>query len=179
MLKAKKTTVTLFLQYFLQRTDDNEQPPFNFQGMLRKTKYNRDSMKRSTTLIDVDAIFPTNETPTTSPTNRRHSSLTIANNDVHSTPRSSNVVYHKKNRAPSPQTTMVSRRSSIVSTTKEIENAMDSMGATPLQNERKMSMPSWMEKATADAENSTDKNNVYVQEEIHPGIILEGYAVEC
>jgi myosin III len=31
----------------LSTTDENDEPPFNFQAMLRKTKYNRNSMKRN------------------------------------------------------------------------------------------------------------------------------------
>lgn len=121
-------------------------------------------MKRST----VDAIFPSNDTPL--PTDCR-----IDDDHQRASSRSSNIVYQKRNKAPaSPQ--MESRKSSIVSTTNELENAMDSMGASPMRNERKMSMPSWMEKATGGNNTPSD---VYVQEEIHPGIILEGYAVEC
>lgn len=33
---------------YLQSAPDTDDPPFNFQGMLRKTKYNRNSMKRNT-----------------------------------------------------------------------------------------------------------------------------------
>lgn len=34
--------------YFMIFKDESDNPPFNFQAMLRKTPYNRNSMKRST-----------------------------------------------------------------------------------------------------------------------------------
>lgn len=42
----------IFIQFdyelFYFQTSEGDEPPFNFQGMLRKTKHNRNSMKRST-----------------------------------------------------------------------------------------------------------------------------------
>lgn len=89
--------------------------------------------------------------------------------------RSNNVVYQKHNKLDDtvsvPQRSRPQSRLSFKGID-ENENAMASMAA-PIPNERKMSLPKWMDKSE-----SIDNIGVYVQEEIHPGVILEGYAVE-
>lgn len=121
--------------------------------MLRKTKHNRASMKRSSS----------NETPGNVDL---HASIESNNN------RSNNVVYQKHNKLDDtiavPQRSRPQSRLSFKGND-ENENAMASM-ATPIPNERKMSLPKWVDK--------NESFGVYVQEEIHPGVILEGYAVE-
>lgn len=127
--------------------------------MLRKTKHNRASMKRS----------GSNEMPGDFAPDPRASNE--SNNN-----RSNNVIYQKHNR-PDDTMSSVPQRSRPQSRLSfkgidENENAMASM-ATPIPNERKMSLPKWMDK-----NDSLDNIGIYVQEEIHPGVILEGYAVE-
>lgn len=89
--------------------------------------------------------------------------------------RSNNVVYQKHNTAeeamPIAQRSRPKSRLSFKGID-ENDNALASM-ATPIPNERKMSLPKWMDKSV-----SLDNIGVYVSEEIHPGVILEGYAVE-
>lgn len=87
--------------------------------------------------------------------------------------RSTNVVYQKHNKPDDlPQRSRPQSRLSFKGIDQN-ENAMASM-ATPIPNERKMSLPKWMDK-----NETLNTIGVYVQEEIHPGVILEGYAVEC
>lgn len=39
--------ISFLIRFPLQAAPEADEPPFNFQGMLRKTKYNRNSMKRN------------------------------------------------------------------------------------------------------------------------------------
>ena len=150
------------LKFHFQAEDE---APFNFQGMLRKTKYNRASMKRN---ASDESPFYENSRPGNviinieSNNNRNNIPLRPASPRP-LTPSNKSKGYNERPRSSHGFNGM-----------DENENAMDSMAA-PLPHERKMAMPSW----AADKSNDfADGIGTYVQEEIRPGVILEGYAVE-
>ncbi|CRK93540.1 CLUMA_CG007073, isoform A [Clunio marinus] len=111
----------------IETTPDDNEPPFNFQGMLRKTKYHRSSMKR------------TGESNLSTITDDNNNSESY----VESLNSYSTVVFHSKVEDPIP---LVARKSP--------------------QLEKSECRPD-----TKDL----NANPKFVQEEIVPGIIVEGY----
>lgn len=107
-----------------------DEPPFNFQSMLRKTKYNRNSMKRSG---DGKLSLPQDDY-------NNNSESYVETSSSYST-----VVFHSKgnDRAKSPQL-------------------------------RKNS-PS---PSTGSRNGNLDENLNFIQEEIAPGIVIEGYVAD-
>lgn len=132
--------------------------------MLRKTKHNRASMKRSET--NELSLFP--------PENSDNFNNNYANDSCVIIQNKSNVVYQKTNRKDVAPSVDFRPSSAHSYNNRDLnENARVSISTTPIPNERKMSLPSWMDK-----NDSLDSIGTYVKEEIGPGIILEGYAVE-
>lgn len=120
----------------MQNIDTNDDPPFNFQKMLRKTDHRRASMKRSKSDQNEndrngytsEVILPRYSLNVTSDFNYNDGERIISpTNDVKPLPRARNVVIDKR-----PMSS----------------GSMKDLGA------------------------------VYVQEEIHPGVVLEGYSVD-
>lgn len=115
-------------------------PPFNFQGMLRKTQHQRASMKRNKS--DTDSG--------TSPVN-------------------GNLVYHNDN----------SSSTKVNFDFDENDNfpprvAPRQKSKAPVPRERKLEFGD----STVIGDDSLQNIGTYVQEEIHPGVMLQGYAVE-
>lgn len=143
--------------------DENE-PPFNFQGMLRKTQYNRASMKRNKNLAP-------------SPSRQRDSPIVTINPP--------NVVYHSKDRKDRQE-----RPKSCVSMTiDENENYLGvkkSTGRKYSLQQEKLEGKSWSDDFTNnnnnkdldDDEFTPETAENYIKEEIAPGIILEGLVEE-
>lgn len=118
-----------------------EAPPFNFQGMLRKTNHQRASMKRSKSeyndnnalLPDGNIVYRSNEH-----VNGKSTLSPRANFDFDENDNPPPVAPRKRENAPVPSERNIAFGESI---------SLESIGT-------------------------------YVQEEIHPGVMLEGYAVE-
>lgn len=168
------------MQLIAQRSTDEkdeDDPPFNFQGMLRKTKYNRASMKRNAesklTIYESDSHPEINNYPISRPVSPLHQPSLQNNNDFNSprykairsqTPDDgyietssnyTNVVYHSKvpDRPKSCQG-RVGNLSYVASTIDIDENDNPAInGNMQLDN----------------------SIGIYIKEEILPGIILEGY----
>lgn len=130
-----------------------DEAPFNFQGMLRKTKYNRASMKRS--VSNQDALEGRE---------RNVVSFELNNNEE---------VRSKFNLKPSISSNLIYQSSNSKN---ELTDTTIVNGALrPTESFNKKSIPS-ITRSNGDL--GTDALGVYIQEEIRPGIILEGYAVE-
>lgn len=121
---------------YTKKKKDSDAPPFNFQGMLRKTNHQRASMKRVTSADGV-ALVPNGNVVYRS--NERNSSRIDFDFDV-------NDNVHPPPVAPRKL-------------------------AAPIPSERKAV-------SFGERSNTFESIGTYVQEEIHPGILLEGYAVE-
>lgn len=135
--------IVCFQNFTSKQNDDT--PPFNFQGMLRKTQHQRASMKRN-------------------------------KSEVGASPINGNVIYHNNNSAkvnfdfdendnlpPPPVAPRVKPRA-------------------PVPPERILSFGEntfHRDDANSDhVDDSLQAIGTYVQEEICPGVMLEGYAVE-
>ncbi|XP_021703004.1 neither inactivation nor afterpotential protein C [Aedes aegypti] len=144
-------------------TDD--EPPFNFQGMLRKTNYNRASMKRSNDNQRMSlSNFDFDDTNNNSNGNNNSYMDSFKRSD-------SNVVYQSKigdNRPKSCQG-LENESGSTSPTPRKLSLAHDTM----MFNEATAG-PSRSRSTTPFDEN---KNN-YIQEEIAPGIFVEGYVAD-
>ncbi|XP_052892100.1 neither inactivation nor afterpotential protein C [Anopheles moucheti] len=159
-----------------KNTDENDnsddEPPFNFQGMLRKTNYNRASMKRnaeglSMTATSIDFDDANNNS-------NGNSYYPTANADAKRRD-STNVVYQSK---------PTERPKSCQGP----ENGNSSNGTSP--NLRKLSLsqdsfmndqkagPSRSRSTTPQDENQNSLTGGFISEEIVPGIIVEGYVEE-
>uniref|UniRef100_A0A182IJF2 non-specific serine/threonine protein kinase n=1 Tax=Anopheles atroparvus TaxID=41427 RepID=A0A182IJF2_ANOAO len=169
-----------------ENDNSDDEPPFNFQGLLRKTNYNRASMKRTTeglsmasTNIDFDDTHNNNNNnsssisyyPTASAEASRQRSTTATNN----------VVYESKRTSERPRSCQGTENGNNGST-----------GSSP--NPRKLSLtqdtimahdsqkpgPSRSRSVTPqdENENSLATGASFISEEIVPGIIVEGYVAE-
>ncbi|XP_059618004.1 neither inactivation nor afterpotential protein C [Phlebotomus argentipes] len=129
--------------------EEEDKPPFNFQGMLRKTVYNRASMKRSTEgkmSLPQEEYHQTNGS--VSPTNN-----VVFESRVLSRPKSSQGILD--------------------------DNLNDSLSPSSSQRLRKLSLQQENLLIMGDSnENHLQTLGEYICEEIAPGIILEGYADE-
>lgn len=135
----------------LQREDE---APFNFQGMLRKTKYNRASMKRCAPNQDVLE-------------DRERNFVTFELNNNGRVNEARNRYSPVKSKSPS---------NLIYQSNKSTNDRMNTENENSRRDDdcvNKNSIPSITQNFSNGAE-----FGVYIQEEIHPGIILEGYAVE-
>lgn len=141
------------IQLIIQAESDTA--PFNFQGMLRKTTYNRASMKRT----DVARDF--GDSPKHFHSNNSYNNNNNNNNMGSSSSSSNHVVYQKSNNYAS------NKRSSNAG---EDMNRNKSFGGR--EHPKTESTSSWLEQG------ETPAGSVYVSEEIHPGVVLEGYAIE-
>ncbi|XP_058452551.1 neither inactivation nor afterpotential protein C [Malaya genurostris] len=126
-----------------ERDQSDDEPPFNFQSMLRKTNYNRASMKRATN-------------------DNRMSVSNIdfgdGNNNFNKDRTNDNVIYQSR--------VQDKRSKSTPSLVQESAPKINEPQAGPSRSRSSASM-------TFDQ----NKNN-YVQEEIAPGVIIEGYVAE-
>lgn len=127
---------------FPKQSDDA--PPFNFQGMLRKTQHQRASMKR-------------NKSET--------SDFTTNGNVIYHNDNSTRVNFDfdfNDNLPPPPVAPRLSPRA-------------------PIPSERTLSFGDNTFHGDDNGDNvdySLHSIGTYVQEEIHPGVVLEGYAVD-
>lgn len=148
--------------------NDND-PPFNFQGMLRKTQYNRASMKRDKSLR-------------TSPTLQRDSPKTMTNTNA------PNVVYHskEKNRKERPKSCILMNKSldenqnNLEVRTNTLSRKLSLQPDTFLGNEV---TPADLLNNNNNGEDTEDEFTPetaenYIKEEIAPGVILEGLVEE-
>ncbi|XP_062548294.1 neither inactivation nor afterpotential protein C [Armigeres subalbatus] len=144
---------------FSDENDNAEdEPPFNFQGMLRKTNYNRASMKRS------------NENQRMSVASFDFDDVNNNNSYMDNFNRSNaNVVYQSKvgeNRPKSCQGLDNDDNEAAFALSRKLSLSHDTM----MFNEPKAG-PSRSRSPTPLDEN---KNN-YIQEEIAPGVFMQGY----
>ena len=168
--KAKRTTD--------ENLNEIDEPPFNFQGMLRKTKYNRASMKRATdqkltmsgTIDIADGLDDLNNNI---PTSRIIRSRTPDEPYVETPYSYTNVIYHSKVRPKSSQG-IVSPM--IITNSIDIEeNGNQKAESIHSLNQRKLYNQD-VEYDDDDCEMEDNQNlGPYIKEEIAPGIILEGY----
>lgn len=146
----------------IQNDNSDDEPPFNFQGLLRKTNYNRASMKRtisdnrmSATNIDFEDY-------------NNNSNNVAKSTKSHFNRSEGNVVYQSKvieNRPKSCQGLDMNDKPST-SSQRKLSLSQDTMMA----NEPKA------EHSRSHSPSPFDENrNNYVQEEIAPGIFIEGY----
>lgn len=130
-----KTNQKKFLLYISKNNDDA--PPFNFQGMLRKTQHHRASMKRNST---EDGGSPINGNIVFSSSSMRQ-----------------NFDFDENDNLPPPVAPRLKPK------------------APPVPSERKLSFG---ECTLLGGDDALHNIGTYIQEEIHPGVMLEGYAVE-
>ncbi|XP_318814.5 neither inactivation nor afterpotential protein C [Anopheles gambiae] len=163
-----------------KNTDENDnsddEPPFNFQGMLRKTNYNRASMKRNseglsmtTTSIDYDDANNNNNNT------NGNSYYPTANADAKRRD-AANVVYQSKptERPKSCQGAENGNRSNSASPNqRKLSLSQD----TIMMNEQKAG-PSRSRSTTPQDINQNSLTGGFISEEIVPGIIVEGYVEE-
>lgn len=126
-----------------------DEAPFNFQGMLRKTKHNRASMKRYGS--NQDQLEDRERNIVTFELNNNSSSRVEEAKMRYSPLKPSNLIYQSNK-----------------STNERISTVYGSSKQDDCVNRN--SIPS--------ITRNGGEVGVYIQEEIHPGIILEGYAVE-
>ncbi|XP_058062557.1 neither inactivation nor afterpotential protein C [Anopheles bellator] len=169
-----------------KNTDENEnsddEPPFNFQGMLRKTNYNRASMKRS-----ADGLSFTSTSIDFEDTNNNtgHSFYPAASGEFsRKEPSNSNVVYQSKRSTERPKscqgtengTSGTSSRDSSSPTARKLSLAQD----TIMLNDQ-YAGTSRSRSVTPQDENQnplTGTGGGFIAEEIVPGIIVEAEYVE-
>ncbi|XP_053672779.1 neither inactivation nor afterpotential protein C [Anopheles nili] len=162
-----------------KNTDENDnsddEPPFNFQGMLRKTNYNRASMKRNSeglsmagTSIDFDDANNNNN-------NNSNSYYPTANADANRRDSSVNVVYQSKptERPKSCQGPENGTSNSSSPSQRKLSLSQD----TIMLNEAQPG-PSRSRSVTPQDENQNSLTGGFISEEIVPGIIIEGYVEE-
>ncbi|KAG5675871.1 hypothetical protein PVAND_005739 [Polypedilum vanderplanki] len=146
MYRQSKSDTIKEMESFGRKSSDeaetDDSPPFNFQAMLRKTKHNRNSLKRVT---DTKLTLP-------------HDSDYNNNSSepyVETKPSYSSVVYHSKHDRP--------------------KSCNDGNN-----DNRPTSRKSSLSKETLRNKNGTDENDNmdFIQEEIAPGIVIEGYVAE-
>lgn len=160
-----------------------ENPPFNFQGMLRKTKYNRASMKRTT--LDENSMFPSSNNDDfnrsspfggsagrSSPYDRDGSGGGGTNTSHNDNGNNSGHNSAMRNRTPESERSTTSHTvyKSSRPTSRQSNGGYDVNDNGDMG--RRSTTPSWL-----DSGNSLD-DAVYVNEEIRPGVVLEGYAIE-
>lgn len=174
------------MQLIAQRSTDEkdeDDPPFNFQGMLRKTKYNRASMKRNSesklTIYESESQSETNNNNQPSrPVSPLHQpSVQITNNNSFNSPRYKAI----RSRTPddgyietSSSYTNVVYHSKMPERPKSCQGSVGSLSFVPI---------TVGEIDIDENDNSALNGNIqldysvgtYIKEEILPGIILEGY----
>lgn len=132
--------------------NSEDDPPFNFQGMLRKTQYNRASMKRITEnklslSVKEDSVNYDKENLRNNPNDDYHRSTTPQSDEfIETLPRYTNVVYHSKNYSRPKSPRHVIER-------KNEENYENEENGNEIINEL----------------------GSYIKEELLPGIMIEGY----
>lgn len=136
--------VIIFHSFFFHSKPSEDAPPFNFQGMLRKTQHQRASMKRNKS--------ENGESP-------------INGNVIYRNDNSSKVNFdfdENDNLPPPPVAPRLKSQAPVPSerTLSFGENTIHDVGSSNV------------------ADDSLQSIGTYVQEEIHPGVVLEGYAVE-
>ncbi|XP_055637431.1 neither inactivation nor afterpotential protein C [Toxorhynchites rutilus septentrionalis] len=151
-----------------ENDNSDDEPPFNFQGLLRKTNYNRASMKRS---VSDNRMSVTNIDFDDCNNNNNNSNNLKKSNKSYFNRSEGNVVYQSKvieNRPKSCQ---------------ELEK--NDKGPTPSQRKLSLSHDPMMSKepkaghSRSHSPSPFDENkNNYVQEEIAPGIFIEGYVAD-
>lgn len=127
--------------YLFFSVQNEDTPPFNFQGMLRKTSHQRASMKRNKS-ENIDCTSPTNG-------NLIYNSTSAAKSN-------SNFDFDENDNLPPP---IAPRQKPSV----------------PVPSERTLSFG---ESTVLGGDDALHNIGTYVHEEIHPGVVLEGYAVE-
>uniref|UniRef100_A0A182NBP7 non-specific serine/threonine protein kinase n=1 Tax=Anopheles dirus TaxID=7168 RepID=A0A182NBP7_9DIPT len=143
------------------QSDDD--PPFNFQGMLRKTNYNRASMKRNPeglTLTNIDFDDANNNA------NNGNSFYPTANVDA-------NVVYQSKATERPKSCQGTENGNSTSPTQRKLSLSQD----TYMLHDQTAG-PSRSRSATPLDENRNSLSGGFISEEIVPGIIVEGYVEE-
>lgn len=138
-------------------SENDNDPPFNFQGLLRKTQYNRASMKRDKSLR-------------TSPTLQRDSPKTLTNRNA------PNVVYHSKERPKS----CISMNNSLDVNQNNVEVRKLSLQPDTLlgKNISPADLLNNNNNGNDEDEFTPETAENYIKEEIAPGVILEGLAEE-
>lgn len=131
-----------------QCVDQNDDPPFNFQQMLRKTEHRRASMKR--TKGDASENGPTSSGYSSEQIRPRR----FANE--HNTTLDAKKDFNHNDGSPVDQVRPLPRARVSASNDNQI------------QFNRNVNSSSSFE----------DLGAVYTHEEIHPGVVLEGYAVD-
>lgn len=151
-----------------QNDNSDDEPPFNFQGMLRKTNYNRASMKRT-------------------PNDSRMSVSNFDFDDFNNNNNNNGNSFEKFNRSEGNVVYQSNRPKSC----QGIQANDSAAGATALQRKHSLSHDAMMFKESAEPTDEDgaragpsrshsvspfDENrNNYVHQEIAPGIIIEGY----
>lgn len=136
-------------------SENDNDPPFNFQGLLRKTQYNRASMKRDKSLR-------------ASPTLQRDSPKTLTNTN------SPNVVYHSKERPKS----CISMNNSLDVNQNNVEVRKLSLQPDTLLGKNISTADLLNNNGNDEDEFTPETAENYIKEEIAPGVILEGLAEE-
>lgn len=149
--------------------------------MLRKTKHNRASMKRTT--LDEKSMFPSSNNDDdfqrfspfggsagrSSPYDR--GSTNNSRND-----NGNNVGDNRAMRNRTPESERSTTSHTVYKSSRPTSRQSNYGGYDENDNsdmgDRRSSTPSWL-----DSGNSLD-DAVYVNEEIRPGVVLEGYAIE-
>lgn len=152
-----------------ENSGDENDAPFNFQGMLRKTQYNRASMKRN----GASSPARQGDSPQRGSSNRT----------------SPNVVYHSKGKArkerpksclPMNQTTVDENQNSLLATTsisRQISLSQDTLYANNPSITVDLLNNNIVDDLDEDAFTPETAEN-YIKEEIAPGFILEGLVDE-
>ncbi|KAJ6649151.1 Neither inactivation nor afterpotential protein C, partial [Pseudolycoriella hygida] len=171
--------------------ESDDEAPFNFQGMLRKTKYNRASMKRSAS--NQDSLEDRERNVVTFEMNNNR----FEESKIRYTPlrpsTSSNLIYQSnKSMTEEPNigyTKSMTEGSNIgnarrmtkesnIGNAKEFSGEINCVGNAK-ESSREINCVNRNPIASIGRSDSNGSEvGVYIQEEIHPGVILEGYAVE-
>lgn len=146
-----------------------ENPPFNFQAMLRKTKHNRASMKRTT--LDEHTMFPSE-----SDGYGRPASPFGGGSAGRSSPygQSNNGNGGGQVRIRTPDSDRSQTSHTVYKSSRPQSRQSNGGGGSGGfdENDNRASTPSWLDRG-----NSLEEA-FYVNEEIQPGVMLEGYAIE-
>lgn len=126
---------------------DDEEPPFNFQGMLRKTKHQRASMKRS---------------------------KGDSNNNDNGSHDTGNVVFDSGT-PDNRKSLQASDADFDFDLNDNVPVALPRKEIAPVPRDRQLSFG---ESTLLGGDTALENIGTYIQEEIQPGVILEGYAVE-
>ncbi|XP_049532765.1 neither inactivation nor afterpotential protein C [Anopheles darlingi] len=170
-----------------KNTDENDnsddEPPFNFQGMLRKTNYNRASMKRTS-----EGYSLTGTSIDFEDTNNNNN----ANNNSNSYYPAANSEFNRKQASPTNVVYQSNRASERPKSCQGTENGTSSRRGSSSPNARKLSLaqdsmmlndqqpgPSRSRSTTPQDENRNFLGMTGIKgEEIVPGVIVEAEYVE-